>query len=119
MLRRSWIGTGIVAALAMACGGHQVHGNIGPGTTTTAAEQAGAANQPVAAVYLGYAHNELSIAKHEGASSDRGSRALQRASVDAELALAIAQRSEDRAEAIAYQRKIEQLKAEAGAKETL
>jgi len=113
-----WIGAMLVASLAVGCVTQMDHRTVASTTTLRSAEIAGAADNPSAAIYLHLAKDELVEANHYGIESDRGSRALERANADAELALSLATASNQRAEAMAQQQKVDQLRAQVDRTET-
>jgi len=94
--------------IALGCAGPVQHGTVGATTSIQAAENAGAANDPRAAVYLKYARNDLATAQRVGFDTDVGGRALERSQVNAELALAMARHAQISADVTYQQCKLNQ-----------
>jgi hypothetical protein len=115
---RSWIGIGAATVLAAACASQPVHNQVAPTSTVQAAEQAGAAQDERAAKYLALAREDLASAQRHGVDSSRGARALQRASVDSELALSLARDAAEQAAARESQAKVNELKAQQAKSQT-
>lgn len=113
-----WIEAMLVSSLAFGCGGEMNHRVVASASTIHSAEAAGAADNPQAAIYLALAHHDLAEARAFGTDSDRGSRALERANVDAEVALSLATAANQRAEAMAQQQKVDRLRAQVAGTET-
>lgn len=109
MKRLTWLGAALVAA-GFGCAEPVHHGGVGTNTAIHAAVDAGAERDARAATYLQFARNDLASASHYGVGTDAGDRALARAHVDSEVALAYAQDAKMRAEVIEQQRKIQELK---------
>lgn len=102
---------------AVACGGAAI-----PQDQLTAAEAAaraaevgGAPNNPKAALHLKYARDQISEAKKliEDDENELAQAKLQRAEIDAELALALARVENARTEARAALEEVEELKGQA------
>lgn len=113
-----WIGAMLAASLAVGCVTQMDHRTVASTTTIRSAQVAGAADNPTAAIYLKFAEHELAEANHFGVESDRGSRALERADADAELALSLTTAANQRAEAMAQEQKVGQLSAQVDRTET-
>jgi Domain of unknown function (DUF4398) len=115
VFRRPWVSGVLVAGvLAVACGGSAV-----PQDKLTAAEAAvraaevgGASDNPQAALHLKYARDQIAEAQKliEDDENDAAAALLDRADVDAELALSLARVEGARAEAQAARNEIEELK---------
>jgi len=108
------------ALAAMACGKAAVPQEklTAAQAAVRAAEVGGAADNPQAALHLKYARDQIAEAQRlieEGENEDAAGQ-LQRAEVDAELALALAQVEEAKAEAQAARDEIEELKREQAGK---
>ena len=112
-----WIEAVLVSSLAFGCAGEMNHGAVASTSTIASAEAAGAAHHPQAAIYLALAKDDIAEARYYGADSDRGNRALERANVDAEVALSLATAANQRAEAMAQQQQVDRLRAQVGGTE--
>lgn len=110
----------VLALVATACGGAAV-----PQDKLTAAEAAvraaevgGAPDNPKAALHLKYARDQIAEAKKliEEDENERAAALLERAGVDAELALSLARVENARAEAQAALDEVKQLQERQGGK---
>lgn len=116
MLRRQRISVvAVLAALAAsACGGAAVPQDklTAAQAAVRAAEVGGAADNPQAALHLKYARDQIAQAQKliEDDENEAAAALLDRAWVDAELALQLSRVEEAKAEAAAARKEIQQLK---------
>jgi hypothetical protein len=112
----------IVAVAALALAGAcaetaEHHSAVSVATTMRAAQDAGAGQDAQAAAYLQLARGDIADAVMYEVGTDGRNHALDRAAVDASVALALAHDAHQRAEAAEAQRQVENLKAEMATKE--
>jgi hypothetical protein len=95
------VGVAAVAALAFGCGGAQTPSHDGAHAAMRGAHEAGAEGQPRSAYYLQLARDQCAIADQMTArgATVEAKRMLMRAQADAELAIALADEGNDRADA--------------------
>lgn len=112
MRHSTWPGAALILALASACASTitapSARQLADSRAAVRAAEEMGAARDPQAALYLQLAREHLMRADElaELGADLAANRALERAEVDAELALVLAQEANQRAQAAVVQRRI-------------
>lgn len=108
-----WIPLCLAAA---ACGGAQLNQNKATGVQAAvlAAEEVGAKDQPKAALHLQLAREQVDEARQRAADGDEGSAnlLLDRAQVDAELAMQLARTEQEQQNAQRAWQKIRELEQE-------
>lgn len=113
MSGHKWTLTSLAAATFLACGGGQLNqGRVAEvQSAVRAAEEVGANDQPRAALHLQLARDQIAMAERLAADGEEGEArlVLERANVDAELALQLARTDQEQQQARQAWQKVQDL----------